>query len=442
MNGRNHAAIAGAIFAVMLPALGAGEARAAPPPSAAPSWEGFYVGGDVGYGFGVDGLDVNTFNFTGSATTINTDFLGGQGFIGGVLGGYNHMLTPRWLVGIEGDASWSNISHTDTLNDGVGDVISQQIAQQQVYSLRARVGYLLAPETLLYGTAGGAWSHFTYSLNYPTGGYSESDTQWLGGVQVGAGVETIFARGWSARLEYLQTFYNAGTFNPALLAALVGPIEVRPTTGVGRVAVIYRFGPDKAAPWTSPPARPSWNGPYVGGALGAGVADAKVDFPQLPGTSIGGVGIAGAFPTLMVGYNWRAAARWVVGAEGEAAPGISTADFQVDWTEAVRGRVGYLLTPATLLYGSVGWLTTGISTSSLVGNAVTVPSQRVDALEVGGGVETAFTEHWAARFDYQYAVPGALDAVAVNINTFSGPVVVHAQMHYARLGVVYMFDGR
>ncbi len=441
MKGRNHATIAGAVLAVMLSALSAHEAQAAPPPSTAPSWEGFYVGGDVGYGFGVDGFDINTFEFSGTSMAVNTDFVGSQGFVGGVLGGYNHMLTPRWLIGIEVDASWSNISHSDTLNDGFGDVITQKIAQQQVYSARARVGYLLAPETLLYGTAGGAWSQFAYSLNYPAGSYSESDTSWLAGVQFGAGIETQFAPGWSARLEYLQTFYNAATFNPALLSTIVGPIEVRPSTGVGRVGVTYRFGPDRAAPWESAPARPSWNGPYVGGALGAGVANAKVDFPQYSGTSINGIGIAGAFPTVMGGYNWRAAARWVVGAEGEAAPGISTADFQVDWTEAVRGRIGYLLTPATLLYGSAGWLTTGIAMSSIANNSVTVPSQRVDAPEVGGGVETAITEHWAARLDYQYAVPGVLDAVAVKINTFSGPLVVHAQMQYVRLGVVYMFDG-
>jgi outer membrane immunogenic protein len=440
MNGRNRAAIGIGILAAWL-AFDADGARAASPPPVS-SWEGFYIGGDVGYGFGVDGFNINAFNFTGVSTPINTNFLGGQGFVGGGLAGYNHMVTPRWLLGVEGDANWSNISHTDALNDGFGDVLTQQIEQRQVYSARARVGYLLAPETLLYGTAGGAWSQFTYSVSVPSSAFSESDTRWLSGVQIGAGLETIFARGWSARLEYLQTFYNGATINSAALGPMLGPIDVRPSTGVGRVAVIYRFGSENATPWDAPPAKPSWNGAYVGGALGAGVANAKVDFPQAPGTSIDGVGIAGAFPTVLVGYNWRAGARWVIGAEGEAAPGIATADFQIDWTEALRGRVGYLLTPTTMLYGAVGWLTTGISTSSLVNNAVTVPSQRVNALEVGGGAETALTDHWAARFDYQYAVAGTLDDVAVNINTFNGPVVVHAQMHYARLGVVYMFDGR
>ena len=122
MNGRNHAAIAGAVLAVMLPALGAHEAHAAPPPSAAPSWEGFYVGGDVGYGFGVDGFDIDTFNspVRRPSTPISS---AARASVGGVLGGYNHMLTPRWLVGIEGDASWSNVSpQRHDSSDGFGDV--------------------------------------------------------------------------------------------------------------------------------------------------------------------------------------------------------------------------------------------------------------------------------------------------------------------------------
>ncbi len=428
--------IIGVGMLTLLLAFGAARAEAAPS-SPAPSWEGFYVGGDVGYGFGVNSFNFNAYEFTGTATPFNTNFLGSQGFIGGFLAGYNHVLTPRWLIGIEGDASWSAINHTDTANDGYGDVLTVQIGQRQAYSVRGRVGYLVTPETLLYGTGGWAWSQFVYSLTIPSYPDFESDSFWLGGAQIGAGIETMLAPGWSARLEYLQTFYNSASYN----STFFGPINVQPSVGVARLALIYRFGSDQATPWQAPPAKPAWNGVYVGGALGAGVANAKVDFPQAPGTSVD-VGIPGALPTGMIGYNWHVATRWVLGAEGEVAPGLSTADFQVDWTEALRGRLGYLLTPATMLYGTAGWLTTGIRTTSLMSDTISVPSQRVNALEVGGGVETALTNHWAARFDYQYAVAGTLDDVEVDIEHYTGPVAARAQMQCARLGVVYMFDGR
>jgi outer membrane immunogenic protein len=135
------------------------------------------------------------------------------------------------------------------------------------------------------------------------------------------------------------------------------------------------------------------------------------------------------------------AQRWVIGAEGEIAPGISTADFSLDWTAALRGRVGYLLTPSTMVFGSAGWLTSGIRTSSVVGGAVVIPSQRVNGAQIGGGIETAVTEHWLARFDYQYAFTTSLHDVTFNFTPFgtTGTVDARAQAHCGRLALVYLY---
>ena len=417
-------------MAVLSLAIGSGRADAASAAPTAPSWEGFYLGGDIGYGSGV------------SATTQpqSTNFVGSQGFTGGLLGGYNHMLAARWLVGIEADASWSDVNHIDNLDDGFGDIAEAKFAQKQTYSVRARAGYLLTPGTLLYGTGGWAASLFTLSFNAPNAPFSESDTHWLGGAQIGAGIETMLTRNWTARLEYLQTFYANGTFNNSLL--LGGPVDLRPSVGVGRLALIYRFGSGEAAPWDTQPAKPAWNGVYTGGVLGTGVGNAKVSFSQAPGTTVNGIGATGAAPGFLIGYNWRVAPRWVVSLEDDVAPGISTAEFQVDWTDAVRGRLGYLLTPATLLYGSAGWLTTGIRTTSLLMGTVTIPSQRVNAMGVGGGVETALTDHWAIRFEYNYLVSTAANNFVLDLGTITGPVSARATMQSGLLGVVYMFSGR
>jgi outer membrane immunogenic protein len=220
-------------------------------------------------------------------------------------------------------------------------------------------------------------------------------------------------------------------------------LEVRPSIGIGRVALIYKFGPGHPSPWQAPAAAPSWNGFYAGGAIGAGIANAKVDLANGPPNTVDGIGVPGVFPTAMAGYDWRFAQRWVLSAEGEVAPGISTADFQVDWTAALRGRLGYLLTPATMIYGSAGWVTTGIRTTSIVLDVVTIPSQRVNALELGAGVETAIDNHWLARFDYQYAFASTVNDVTFNVNApflTTGTVSAHPQFHYARLGLVYLFD--
>ena len=73
---------------------------------------------------------------------------------GAFLAGYNYMITPRALLGIEGDFTWSDVTYSALAADGSGNVFNLSLKQKDAYSVRARFGYLLAPETLLYGTAG------------------------------------------------------------------------------------------------------------------------------------------------------------------------------------------------------------------------------------------------------------------------------------------------
>jgi outer membrane immunogenic protein len=397
-------------------------------PAAEPSWEGFYVGADIGLGMGV----------TKTTEPIQGDYLGSRGGVLGLLAGYNHMLAPRWLVGVEADANWSDLNHTETDNDGFGDVAALKLAEKEAYSARGRFGYLLAPDTLIYGTGGWSWSRLDYSLT-STFGASEAAKLALGGPEVGFGVETMLGAGWAARLEYLESFYNNVSFNSTALGTA---IVLRPAIGVGRLALIYRFGAGDAATRNapSPTPAPSWNGPYVAGMVAAATGTAAIVSSVVPGNSINGVGASAVLPTMLAGYNWRIAPRWVIGADVGTAPGISATELHVDWTEAAHGRVGYLLTPATLLYGSVGWFGTGFHTTAL-SDRVTVPSQRLDAMEVGAGVDAAIDDHWAVRFEYQYGFAQTIHDITLDLAT--GPLAVDArpQIQSAQVGVVYMFGG-
>src|ERR1700690_2457583 len=84
---RLSAALIAAVSTIALTQI----ASAADPPVKAPvykapvatpaySWTSFYVGAHAGYGFG----------FAKTPEPIETDFLGGRGFIGGLLAGYNY----------------------------------------------------------------------------------------------------------------------------------------------------------------------------------------------------------------------------------------------------------------------------------------------------------------------------------------------------------------
>lgn len=438
MRSVKHAVIGGVVVTALL-ALGTVNADAASsplPPAPVPSWEGFYLGADLGYGMGVGQVTASGGVHGGAPADSAFDFLSAHGGIGGVLGGYNHMIAPRWLLGVEGDISWPDIEHNTALvEDGFNELNVQLVQKTPAYSLRGRIGYLMAPETLVYATGGWAWSQLTLTVNAPSYLFSQSGTNWFDGPQVGAGIETMVAPGWIGRLEYLYTLY------PSQVIGTPGIAQVRPDIAVGRVGLIHSFGSNaSAAPWDSQPVQPSWNGFYVGGAIGGGVGSAKVESDELPGSAIDGVGTPGVFPTFLGGYNLRAGPRWVLGVESEIEPAISTADFRLGWTAALRGRLGYLLTPATMLYGTAGELISGFETTSLFQSQLTVPGQRLSAAEFGVGIETALTDHWAARFEYQYVFGTTLYGNLVASGE-AVPFTANLQVQYAKLGLVYMLDG-
>lgn len=178
-----------------------GPAKAADAPlyyKAAPAafnWNGFYVGGHVGYGWGdASGTDID-------------------GVVGGAQVGFNVHLSPNWVIGLETDISASGVK-------GGG------LEQPWIWSGRARLGYAW-DRTLLYATAGVAATRLE-AAGAGTSGF-------VGGVY-GAGVEWAWSRNWSARVEYL--YYD---FGDEILAGFLGGAGVNLEQSVVRFGVNYRF---------------------------------------------------------------------------------------------------------------------------------------------------------------------------------------------------------
>jgi opacity protein-like surface antigen len=80
------------------------------------NWTGFYIGGNVSYGWGDRDVDFSAndpittqlFNtFGGKPPPISFD---STGAIGGIQLGYNRQFMPKLLVGIEVDFDWSNLN--------------------------------------------------------------------------------------------------------------------------------------------------------------------------------------------------------------------------------------------------------------------------------------------------------------------------------------------
>lgn len=170
------------------------------------NWNGLYVGGVFG---GVAGSARSTGL---DATATNAGEIGnnGGGFTAGGQVGYNWMVTPKWVVGVEGDVSYLGIDHMS--NDLANSVQSAARAAvtvdtSWVATARGRVGYSTGP-ALLYATGGGAWVNVKDTFWGPTAAVSSSKT--LSGWAVGGGIETAMWTNWSMKTEYLYVEAGKG----------------------------------------------------------------------------------------------------------------------------------------------------------------------------------------------------------------------------------------
>jgi outer membrane immunogenic protein len=390
------------------------------PPRAAvtTSWAGFYIGAHFGYGHAVTALSAPGFSLDDRIIGF-----GSKGFAVGGLAGYNVMLAPRWVGGIEVDGSWQNIK---TRSNALGLGTTTNMSLDWSASVRGRIGFLTTPTSMLFATAGWSWSNVELLL-------PETLSNSINGPQAGFGVETMYGPNWIIRTEYLPSFYDRTTFNPGT------DIHVSPWVGMVRSALIYKVGPSSPTAWPDPAPNPIWSGFYVGGMVGPLMANGKTNVPS-NGLVVDGIGVSAVLPTALAGYNLLIAPRWLVGLEGEIAPNISTSDVKIEWTGTAQVRAGYLVTPAILAYGSLVWGTAGIGNVTRDGTSLSIPVERVFAWGWSTGVEAAVSDRWRLRADYRRFFT---DTITVTVPGDLGPtpVTVKADGHIARLGAIYQFGG-
>lgn len=221
------------------------EVAPVPPPPC--TWTGFYLGINAGYSWSdddsVDTETVNVFSLpnlngdiggevatlgTGDVPVGNTD-----GFIGGGQIGFNYQIGRHFVVGLEtdfqgmtGDDDSGSLEQSGFVPGAIvpitaSSVITSSRSIDFLGTARGRLGFLVTPCLLVYGTGGFAYGDISSKTEiveqlgfsdtpfpFGTSGHLNNNDMrvgWTGG----GGLEWLFCRHWSIKVEYL--FYDLGS---------------------------------------------------------------------------------------------------------------------------------------------------------------------------------------------------------------------------------------
>jgi outer membrane immunogenic protein len=249
-------------------------------------------------------------------------------------------------------------------------------------------------------------------------------------------------------------------------------------------------GSMKDAPFIAP--APTWNGIWVGigGGGAASAHEAELTGAEFDGTPIGlpifplfdtggDIGEVSGFGTVQLGFD-RQRNRWVFGlfadydwmsmdteivsrdidVSGPAGPGFGSLEagfsIEIDNMWSVGGRIGFLTSPNTMLYGLLAYTRADITAISNVtlsdgagGTAASLTNAAdldMDGFTIGAGMESKLADNLSLKFEYRFtdldkgnlagtplAVPGVLGVSATNAE-------IDPDIHSVRAVLVYRPD--
>jgi opacity protein-like surface antigen len=124
------------------------------------NWAGFYLGANLGGGFASEA----------ASTPLGGVSINPGGVVGGVQLGYNFLLSPSWLLGIEGEFDWTSVQNTAIMTNPVATPTFD--SDQNWYSTAGgRLGLVEGP-WLYYFKGGAAWMNANYRV---TNGVASDD---------------------------------------------------------------------------------------------------------------------------------------------------------------------------------------------------------------------------------------------------------------------------
>jgi outer membrane immunogenic protein len=186
------------------------------------SWTGWYIGGNVGYGWGEStspGIftpDPDVFDFLASGGNVFPS-LKPKGFIGGGQIGYDWQVS-NWVLGLVADFQGADIKASGANSigivngNGVLGTATESLSEKLDFlgTGRVRLGWA-ANNWLFYGSGGVAYGNVKSTISFVdtfgdfiTGSRSESRVGWA----AGGGVNYAMTPNWILGVDYLH--YDLG----------------------------------------------------------------------------------------------------------------------------------------------------------------------------------------------------------------------------------------
>jgi outer membrane immunogenic protein len=197
----------------------------------------------------------------------------------------------------------------------------------------------------------------------------------------------------------------------------------------------------------NPPAPFSWTGIYVGAGIGGGAAihDQSLNVFGLGTVLTDSSAGQGFLMTAIAGYDFRVNRSVIAGVffdfdlsnmstSSDIPILFTSADHRYSW--ALGARIGYLVSPATLLYVAAGYTRAGFDFGTL-GGIEQIGDVDLHGYFAGAGVEAQLIGNWSLRGEYRFTQ--FQPETVLHLCGCGDTVDVETSMHTGRLSLIYRF---
>lgn len=197
----------------------------------AKSWDGFYLGGYVGYGINTTGAIVSA-----APLTIN---LGDapRGFLGGGIVGADWQVNQAFVLGVFANAAIANLKSHGALTAGNVQTLGIDNASNYIGAVGARAGFLISPDNLAYIKGGFAFGGAKpdFAAIGTAKAINDTSTGWM----AGAGMEHRFSQNKNVSIFLEGTYTRLGDKTLTIAEAMTSTAKYHVVEQ--KVGLQYRF---------------------------------------------------------------------------------------------------------------------------------------------------------------------------------------------------------